>query len=97
MSYYQTLYGSGPKAANILEIIKIHTTHAYLKQSRWLVFTVRVACNEHNIMGAFVEHNRKIFDTAIHWQVEDRLCLSVELHVVLGRFPTLYEFVFQMW
>ena len=48
-------------------------------------------------MGAFVEHNRKIFDTAIHWQVEDRLCLSVELHVVLGRFPTLYEFVFQMW
>ena len=50
---------------------------------------MRVAFNEHNlsIIGEFVEHNRKIFDTAIHWQVEDRLCLSVELHVVLGKFP----------
>jgi len=65
--------------------MKIHTTHAYFKQSSWFVFTVRVAFNEHNlsIIGAFVEHNRKIFDTAIHWQVEGRLCLSVELHVVL--------------
>ena len=33
-----------------------------LKQSRWLVFAIRVTFNEHNlsIIGIFVEHNRKI-------------------------------------
>ena len=48
--------------------MKIHTTHAYLKQSRWLVFATRVTFNEHNlsIIGAFVEHNRKIFGAVQH-------------------------------
>ena len=48
--------------------MKIYTTQAYLKQSRWLVFAVRVTFNEHNlsIIGAFVEHNRKIFGAVQH-------------------------------
>ena len=48
--------------------MKIHTTQAYLKQSRWLVFAKRVLINEHNlrIIGAFVEHNRKIFGAVEH-------------------------------
>ena len=53
---------------HVLENMKIRTTHAYLKQSRWLVFTVKVTFNEHNlsIIGAFVEHNRKIFGAVQH-------------------------------
>ena len=48
--------------------MKIHTTQAYLKQSRWLVFAMRVTFIEHNlsIIGAFVEHNRKIFAAVQH-------------------------------
>ena len=48
--------------------MKIHTTHAYLKQSRWLVFAMRVTFNEHilSIIGAFIEHNRKIFGAVQH-------------------------------
>ena len=44
-------------------MMKMHTTRAYLKQSRWLIFAMRVTFNEHNlnIIGAFVEHSRKIF------------------------------------
>ena len=45
--------------------MKIHTTQAYLKQPRWLVFAVRVIFNE-SIIGAFVEHNRKIFGAVQH-------------------------------
>ena len=39
-----------------------------LKQSRWLVFAMRVTFNEHNlsIIGIFVEHNRKIFGAVQH-------------------------------
>ena len=42
--------------------------YAYLKQSRWLVFAVRVIFSEHNlgIIGAFVEHNAKIFGAVQH-------------------------------
>ena len=67
-AYYQTLWGSGPISVNMLEIMKISTTHAYLKQSRWLVFAVRVIFSEHNlgIIGAFVEHNGKIFGAVQH-------------------------------
>ena len=48
--------------------MKIHTTQAYLKQSRWLVFAVRVTFNVHNlsIIGTFAEHNRKIFGAVQH-------------------------------
>ena len=39
-----------------------------VKQSRWLVFAVRVTFNEHNLstIGAFVEHNRKILGAVQH-------------------------------
>ena len=39
-----------------------------LKQSRWLVFAMRVTFNEHNfsIIGIFVEHSRKIFGAVQH-------------------------------
>ena len=48
--------------------MKIRITHVYVKQSRWLVFAVRVTFNERNlsIIGAFVEHNRKIFGAVQH-------------------------------
>ena len=48
--------------------MKIQTTQVYLKQSRWLVFAVRLTFNEHNlsIIGAFVEHNRKSFGAVQH-------------------------------
>ena len=48
--------------------MKIHTTQVYLKQSRWLVFAVRVTFNEHNlsIIGAIVGHNRKNFGAVQH-------------------------------
>ena len=63
MSYRQTLWGSGPIAANILEIM--HQPHKLEveKQSKWFVFAMRVTFNEHNlsIIGTFVEHNRKLF------------------------------------
>ena len=38
------------------------------KQSRWLVFDMRVTFDEYNlsIIGAFVEHNRKIFGAVQH-------------------------------
>ena len=48
--------------------MKIHTTQAYLKQSRWLVFAMRVTFNKNNlsVIGALVEHNRKIFGAVQH-------------------------------
>ena len=70
-------------AANILEIMKICITHTpvleVLKQSRWLVFAMRVTFNEHNlsIIGTFVEHNRKIFGAVQHSRVIIGYFLSI--------------------
>ena len=67
MSYLQTLSESGPIVANILEIMKnMHHLRILevVKQSRWLVFAMRVTFIEHNlsIIGAFVEHNRRFLE-----------------------------------
>ena len=59
MSYCQTLQGCGPIAANITR--NYDNMHhpcilEVVKQSRWLVFALRVTFYEHNLR-AFVEHN----------------------------------------
>ena len=71
MSYCQTLYGSGPIAANITRnYANMHHPRILevVKQSKWLVFAVKVTFYEHNlsIIGAFDERNRKILGAVQH-------------------------------
>ena len=63
-----------------------------LKQSKWLVFAVRVTFNEHNlsILGVFVEHNRKIFGAVQHSIIGYFLSIiGSALHVSTGRLSRL--------
>ena len=83
----------------MLEIMKIRTTHAYLEPSRWLVFAVRVTFNEHDlsIIGAFVEHTRKIFGAVQHSIIHVGTFLSIIGSALTGLLvpaaPRLYNII----